>query len=525
MRRTEDNHLGEMESLMTGTVNITIDGQGATVPSGTLLIDACAKIGITIPAMCYVKEYGHFTSCMVCVVRNVDTDRMIPSCSAQVEEGMRIDTRSPAVIDSRRMALELLLSDHVGDCEGPCTRGCPAGLDVPAMIRCLADGRIDEAARIVREGLPIPAVLGRICPAPCEKTCRRAQIDQAVAIRYLARCAAEHDGGKSQIEPDTGKRVAVIGAGVVGLSASCYLRVKGHVCEIYEQGDKPGGGLLDHVAKGELPENVLEQDIDGLLELGIVIKCGIHVGRDTTVSELSGQYDAVLIASSELVGKGCGENVFGGDYKMRTVIHAVGEGKRLANLVGSYLETGKANETWRRFNSTIGRLHDAEKDLFLAQAEPVGRIDPGVEDIAPTPGQVRDESRRCLHCDCRKADACRLRDYSDRCNALQREFKAAERRTYEQNVEHPEIVFEQGKCILCGLCVRITEKRGIEPGLSFVNRGMDTGIAVPFGGNMSDGLGSAAEECVRRCPTGALAFREGAGQEKQTSNAQYPTSM
>jgi NADH dehydrogenase/NADH:ubiquinone oxidoreductase subunit G len=117
------------------------------------------------------------------------------------------------------------------------------------------------------------------------------------------------------------------------------------------------------------------------------------------------------------------------------------------------------------------------------------------------------EAARCLHCDCRKPDSCKLRRYAEKYGADQREFLADERK-HVQLIGHDEaVVFEPGKCVKCGLCVRITKRAGEELGLAFTGRGFNTQVTVPFGESLQNGLRIAAAECVAACPTGALAHR------------------
>ena len=114
----------------------------------------------------------------------------IPSCALQVTNGMEIIASDPDVMVARRQALELLLSDHVGDCEAPCSLACPAGMNIPLMNRLIGEGRFTEALNVVKEDIALPYVLGYICPAPCEKACRRKQIDEAVSVCLLKRFSA-----------------------------------------------------------------------------------------------------------------------------------------------------------------------------------------------------------------------------------------------------------------------------------------------------------------------------------------------
>ncbi|HDS07587.1 MAG TPA: 2Fe-2S iron-sulfur cluster binding domain-containing protein, partial [Bacteroides sp.] len=202
-------------------VRMKIDHREVEADSGSVLIDVLRGEGIRVPSMCYLEGMEHNTSCMVCVVKDRRTGKLIPSCSHRVEDGMDIISGDGEVHEARKMSLELLLSEHVGDCEAPCQVTCPAHMDIPLMNRLLAAGKFREALQVVKKDIALPSVLGRICPAPCEGACRRKSIDQAVSICLLKRFAGDHDlaGDRKYLpfrESPKNKRVAVIGAGPAG---------------------------------------------------------------------------------------------------------------------------------------------------------------------------------------------------------------------------------------------------------------------------------------------------------------------
>ena len=149
-------------------IRLKIDNKTIEVEEGTFLHKAALNAGVEIPIMCWYEGMDHFTSCMVCLVKERETGRLLPSCSVMAKAGMDIITTDSEVMEARKTALELLLSEHVGDCEAPCRITCPAGMDIPRMNRLLAEGSFAEALEVVREDIALPSVLGRICPAPCE---------------------------------------------------------------------------------------------------------------------------------------------------------------------------------------------------------------------------------------------------------------------------------------------------------------------------------------------------------------------
>ncbi|MFC1781273.1 hypothetical protein ACFLZ8_03320, partial [Planctomycetota bacterium] len=132
-----------------------------------------------------------------------------------------------------------------------------------------------------------------------------------------------------------------------------------------------------------------------------------------------------------------------------------------------------------------------------------------------TDEQAKEEASRCLHCDCRKPQSCKLRKYAQSYEAQSTRYKTSghntsgKDRAFIQSSEHPDIVFEPGKCIDCGLCIQIVSRAGEKIGLTFTNRGFDVRVAVPFGRSLTEAIRdtNTAAKCVKACPTGALAFK------------------
>ena len=180
----------------------------------------------------------------------------------------------------------------------PCVSQCPAGVDIPGYIALVAEGRYGDAVRLIRKDNPLPAVCGLICEHPCEVRCRRTLIDDPVNIRGLKRFAVDHAGEVPLPVPaiPTGKKVAVIGGGPGGISAAYYLSLMGHQVTIFEQRKHLGGMLRYGIPNYRLPREILDQEIDHLLSIGIQVKTGVTVGEDPDITELRKEYDAVYIA-------------------------------------------------------------------------------------------------------------------------------------------------------------------------------------------------------------------------------------
>jgi ferredoxin len=205
------------------------------------------------------------------------------------------------------------------------------------------------------------------------------------------------------------------------------------------------------------------------------------------------------------------EKVFCGGDAVRPfvlVAHAVADGRGIARSVDEYLTHRPLTGHRRRFNSRIGRLQGDELERLVEGYDRRGPVVPvaGVEG-----GYSREEAveevGRCLHCECLKPDTCKLRNYADDYGARQDRYLQKDRNTYSRVLQHADVIFEPGKCVKCGLCVRTTEQAGEPLGLTFVERGFDVKISAPFDASLSDALGGVADEVVGVCPTAALSFK------------------
>jgi len=351
-------------------VDLIIDEQKTEVNEGKTVLQAAESLGLEIPTMCHLADHPNFTSCMVCMVEDESTGQLIPACSTLATSGMRISTKSEKAVASRKDALELLLSEHVGDCDAPCQVVCRAGIDIPAMLRAIAGGDIDRAALIIESTSDTAGNPCEECRGRCEKACRRGLHDAAVSIQLLIRYALEYGQPQDQVE------------------------------------------------------------------------------------------------------KGDAEPSF-------------------------------------NFNCNMGKIQDGEIDVFLEQASRSVRIEPADgESEGYSAAEAQEEARRCLHCDCRKRTDCKLRVYSSEYGARQRRYAIARRKPFRQNRQHGGIVYEPGKCIKCGICVRITERERESLGLAFIGRGFDVEVGVPFNESLEAGLEKTACLCAEKCPTGAIALQD-----------------
>jgi NADPH-dependent glutamate synthase beta subunit-like oxidoreductase len=195
----------------------------------------------------------------------------------------------------------------------PCTAECPAGEDIRGYHRLLtgvdkSDDAWKAAWELLVQANPFPAVMGRICPHPCEGACNRHYHDESVGINAVEQAIGNY-GIEAALElpgpgPDTGKRVAVIGGGPAGLSAAYQLRRKGHAVTIYDANEKLGGMVLYGIMGYRVDRKILEAEIERILKLGVETKVGVRVGRDISLEQLENEYDAVFMGVGAQVGRG-----------------------------------------------------------------------------------------------------------------------------------------------------------------------------------------------------------------------------
>jgi ferredoxin len=299
-----------------------------------------------------------------------------------------------------------------------------------------------------------------------------------------------------------------------------------------------------------LPHTVLDAEIGVISRMGAQFRFKTRIGHDISLSDLREQFDAVVVAvgraylpdtlngvaispsraaapaagaapaadaagpvtipidnrtyQTAIAGVFCGGDAAKSTNRMS--VRAVADGKAIAESIDQYLRLGPAGVVGQAklYTTRVGKVKEGEIALFMAAAS-ASRAGRAVPADGLSAEQAVGESLRCLHCDCAKADNCRLRDFSAMCDARPSHFKAV-RRTFEY-YRHGEIVYEPGKCIACGLCIRVAERSGEPVGLTFTGRSFGVRMAVPLGKSLSEGLQKCADECVRVCPTGALGKR------------------
>lgn len=675
----------------------TLNGEKVEVEAGTTILEAAEQNGAKIPTLCHDPRLKPTAACRLCLVEVEGSREITPACVTPITEGMVVRTKSDDLINLRRMALELLLSDHYGDCIAPCKLACPAGIDIQGHIALTANGQYQEAIKLIKESNPLPLVCGRVCPRFCETKCRRNLVDGPVAINALKRFVADYEqnNGASytpQPKPATGHRVAVVGGGPAGLSATYYLALEGHEVTIFEANSQLGGMLRHGIPEYRLPKAILDKEIAVIASLCHKISYNVSLGKDFTIESLKATgYEAIFVAlgaqvnqkmkikgedspgvlsgigflkdaalgkkvrmgkkvavigggntavdvartalrlgarevtivyrrsrdempankeeveqaeqegigiqflaapvgvsarngkvdSMECIRMALGEPdssgrrrpepVAGSEFTMKvntviaaigqtldtssfdkdsgiklnrkgyintneetmetsvegvfaggdctsgpaTVIEAVAAGRRAATSINQYLNGQPIVPETKAYNCSKGELDEIDITDYQ-QVERIPRtemplLDPEERrgnfaeiELGFTEAMAKSEAERCLACGCQDVFECRLRELATEYQVNDTHYAGRKRHLPVNENEHPHILRDPNKCILCGRCVRICEEVEGIGALGFTNRGFGTKIEPALGMPLRETDCESCGQCISTCPTGAL---------------------
>lgn len=357
-------------------MKLVIDGKECLGQAGQTILDVAKKNGIDIPTLCYDDRVEIYGACGICVVEVEGNPKLVKACATLIAPDMVVKTNTERVLESRKTNLELLLSNHVGDCRPPCVLNCPAGTDCQGYVGLIANGEYRESVKLIKEKIPLPGSIGRVCPHPCEDNCRRQFVDEAVSIAWLKRFAADMEGDDPYIPPvapETGKKVAVIGGGPFGLSIAYYLRQKGHGVTIFESMPHFGGMLRYGIPQYRLPKEVVDGEVAQMEKMGIVLKPNTHIGKDISFEEIRKSFDAVALGVGAWVSTGTGcpgedaDGVIGGiDFLRKVVKKEEVELGDIVAVVGGGNTAMDACRTAVRLGKTVYNIYRRTKDEMPA---------------------------------------------------------------------------------------------------------------------------------------------------------------
>lgn len=374
-------------------LNINIDGKELKGYAGQTILELARENGIEIPTLCHDERLETYGACGLCVVEVEGNNRLLRACATEISPDMVVITDSERVQASRKTTLELLLSDHVGDCRPPCVKACPAQTDCQGYVGLIANGEFQEALKLIKEQIPLPASIGLVCPHPCEEACRRQLVEEPIAIAALKTFAAEQDIYKDnaflpELKAPSGKRAAIIGGGPAGLTAAHFLAIEGHEVFIYEAMPQAGGMLRYGIPQYRLPKEILDQEIKLIEALGVKIICNTRINQDISFDYIKQNYDTVFlgIGAWKYTRIGCpGEDVAGvlggidflrdaalnGSVKIGDRVAVIGGGNTAMDAARTAVRLG-AKEVMVLYRRT--REEMPAEDIEIEEAEEEGVI-------------------------------------------------------------------------------------------------------------------------------------------------------
>lgn len=412
---------------------------------GETILQAAKTAGIEIPSLCAADGHQHQASCMVCVVKDLNSGQMIPSCTTKATENMKIDANSNEIQTMRKTSLELLLSDHPADCEAPCSIACPASMDVAEMNRLIMQDRKKDARLLLTNTLVLPALLCNICKAPCEWVCHRKDIDSSINIREIKTNLVINTLYQGSAPAINGQRVLIQGSSLSALSAAWTLRHAGYAVDIYESEDVL---LTPYIDASKVDATILKHELQLIQEMGIRMRT-----NEEFHPEQSEGYDLFIPHNEGLLKKAPA-------IQIRL-------GREEANKAQGI------EQPQRQFNS--------KRPKYRSKSE--------IEHLPST--ESTHEATRCLLCDCNAKTDCRLRNHA---STHQCKPKLLQKNCTTPTTINKKLTLEPSKCVKCGLCVYNSNGD-----FTFEKRGFEMKISCSSQNKENINL-----KIANLCPTGAL---------------------
>jgi len=400
-------------------IKFFLNGKEVEALTGSTILEAAQHNGVEIPTLCHDPRLKPYAACRICLVDVEGARGPVPACANKVSEGMKVTTMNDSLSTLRRVCLELLASDHYGDCIAPCKLACPAGIDIQGQLALIADGQYKEALKLIKESNPLPMICGRVCPRFCEQDCRRNLVDEPVAINMLKRFVADLDMAEGaympEVKPSTGHKVAVVGGGPAGLAAAYFLALDGHKVTIYDMGPQLGGMLRYGIPEYRLPKAELDKEIKTITELCEDVHLGVKLGEDFTIQSLKQSgFEAIFIALGAQAGQKMrcdGEDlpgVISGVTFLRDVVlgKKIDLGEKVAVIGGGNTAMDAARTSLRLGAKEVMVVYRRSREEMPANPEEVEEAEHegAIFHFLSAPVRVVDENGRAVGIDCVKME-------------------------------------------------------------------------------------------------------------------------
>ncbi len=295
----------------------------------------------------------------------------------------------------------------------PCQEACPAHTDIPRYLTDIYDGNYEAAYRTNLQDNVFPAVLGRVCARPCEKVCRHGWegLGDSVAICFSKRAAADFNPHADPVVleplfPPSGKRVAVVGSGVAGLTAARELARLGHAVTVYEKHCRPGGMMNQGIPVFRLPREHIEREIEQIRRLGVEIRCNAAVGETIALDPLVATHDAVVLAAGtlrpnllDIPGSELDGILHGLDFLLETNEHGDGPIGREVVVIGGGFTAMDCARTAKRLGMKLAASDGTDwRQLPLAQSKANVNVyyRRSVQEMLVTPGEIEELAHEAI---------------------------------------------------------------------------------------------------------------------------------